>query len=78
MKAAAKSGETVWLKNGWDSRTSLGGLWVVNSVGVIGIPGQKSIRMAILTSKAANGTEGIPIVEKLAKITREVIVKAVV
>jgi beta-lactamase class A len=77
VKAAAKSGETVWIKNGWDSRSSLGGLWVVNSVGVINVPNQKAIRMAILTSKAANESNGIKYVEEIAKIARSVINKAV-
>lgn len=77
VSAAAKSGEKVWIKNGWDTRTSLGGLWVVNSCGVINVPNQPSVRMAILTSKAPNESTGVTIVKEIAKITRSVIDKAV-
>jgi hypothetical protein len=77
VSAALKTGEKLWIKNGWDSRSSLGGLWVVNSCGVITYPGRASIRMAILTSKAPNESKGIAIVKEIAKITRSVIDKAV-
>jgi len=77
VSAAKKSGEKVWLKNGWDSRSSLGGLWVVNSCGVITSPGKTAIRMAILTSKAPNESKGITFVKEIAKISRAVIDKAV-
>jgi hypothetical protein len=77
VSAALKSGEKLWIKNGWDSRSSLGGLWVVNSCGVITYPGRTAIRMAILTSKAPNESTGIGIVKEIAKITRSVIDKAV-
>lgn len=77
VSAAAKSGEKVWIKNGWDSRSSLGGLWVVNSCGVINVPNQTAIRMSILTSKAPNESTGVTIVKEIAKITRSVIDKAV-
>ncbi|RRR97615.1 serine hydrolase [Glycomyces terrestris] len=78
VTAAANSGDTVWLKNGWDSRSSLGGLWVVHSVGYISIPNKHDVRMAILTSKAPDYAKGVTIVEQLAKISRSVIMKAVV
>ncbi|WP_275889807.1 hypothetical protein [Glycomyces sp. YM15] len=77
VSAALKTGEKVWIKNGWDSRSSLGGLWVVNSCGIITKPGAVSIRMAILTSKAPNESKGIAIVKEIAKISRSVIDKAV-
>ncbi|SDD43860.1 hypothetical protein [Glycomyces harbinensis] len=77
VSAAKKSGETVWLKNGWDTRSSLGGLWVVNSVGMIHRPNLAAIRMAILTSKAPNQSKGVAIVEEIAEISRSVIDKAV-
>jgi hypothetical protein len=77
ISAAAKTGEKVWIKNGWDSRASLGGLWVVNSCGVINVPNQTAIRMSILTSKAPNHTKGVAIVKEIAKISRAVINKAV-
>ncbi|MEU5156605.1 hypothetical protein [Glycomyces sp. NPDC021274] len=77
VSAAAKTGEKVWIKNGWDTRASLGGLWVVNSCGVINVPNQTAIRMAVLTSKAPNHTKGVAIVKEIAKISRAVINKAV-
>ncbi|WP_335986299.1 hypothetical protein [Glycomyces sp. MUSA5-2] len=77
LRAAKREGEKVWVKNGWDSRSSLGGLWVVHSCGVINVPDQTAIRMAILTSKAPNESKGIAIVEEIAKISRSVIDKAV-
>jgi hypothetical protein len=77
ISAAARTGEKVWIKNGWDSRASLGGLWVVNSCGVINVPNQTAIRMAVLTSKAPDHTKGVAIVKEIAKITRTVINKAV-
>ncbi|SDD43900.1 serine hydrolase [Glycomyces harbinensis] len=73
ISAAAAEGETVWLKNGWDVESQLGGLWVVNSIGVIDGEGEEPISMAVLTSGAVDDIEGIPIVEEIAAITREVI-----
>jgi hypothetical protein len=77
VSAAVRSGERVWLKNGWDTRTSLGGLWVVHSVGVVYLPSRAAIRMAILTSKAPDYATGVTIVEEIAEISRSVIDKAV-
>ena len=73
VSAAAKEGETVWLKNGWDVESQLDGLWVVNSLGVLGGDGEDPVKLAVLTSGAVDDVEGIPIVEEIAKITREVI-----
>ncbi|WP_051704013.1 serine hydrolase [Glycomyces sp. NRRL B-16210] len=73
VSAAAVEGETVWLKNGWDVESQLDGLWVVNSVGVLGGDGDDPVRIAILTSGAVDDVEGIPIVEELARIAREVV-----
>lgn len=76
VSAAAAAGESVWLKNGWDVESQLGGLWVVNSVGVLGGDGDDPVAMAVLTSKALDDVEGVPIVEAIAGIAREVIDKA--
>ncbi|WP_051393434.1 hypothetical protein [Glycomyces arizonensis] len=76
VSAAAREGESVWLKNGWDVESQLGGLWVVNSVGVLGGDGADPVKMAILTSGAVDDAEGIPIVEEIARITRDVIDQA--
>lgn len=73
VSAAAKEGETVWLKNGWDVESQLDGLWVVNSIGVLGGDGDDPVKLVVLTSGAVDDVEGIPIVEEIAKIAREVI-----
>ncbi|MDN3240323.1 serine hydrolase [Glycomyces tritici] len=78
VSGAANSSDTVWLKNGWDTRTSLGGLWVVHSVGVINIPNKRPVKMSIMTSKAPSQSKGVAIVEQIAKIARPVIMKAVI
>ncbi|MEU6246253.1 hypothetical protein [Glycomyces sp. NPDC047010] len=72
VSAAAKDGETVWLKNGWDVESQLGGLWVVNSIGVLDGDGDP-VKLAVLTSGAVDDVEGIPVVEEIAKISRDVI-----
>jgi len=73
ISAAATEGETVWLKNGWDVESQLDGLWVVNSIGVLGGDGDDPVKLAVLTSGAVDDVEGIPIVEEIAKIARDVI-----
>lgn len=73
VSAAAREGETVWLKNGWDVESQLDGLWVVNSIGVLGGDGDDPVKLAVLTSGAVDEVEGIPIVEEIAQIAREVI-----
>jgi hypothetical protein len=73
VSAAAAEGEAVWLKNGWDVEAQLDGLWVVNSIGVLGGDGENPIKLAVLTSGAVDEVAGIPIVEEIAKIAREVI-----
>jgi hypothetical protein len=73
VSAAAHEGETVWMKNGWDTRDSMGGEWVVNSIGVINGETEEPIKIAILTGGSASNDEGIDRVEELAKIIREVV-----
>ncbi|HEY1094078.1 MAG TPA: hypothetical protein VGE61_05210 [Glycomyces sp.] len=73
ISAAATEDETVWLKNGWDVESQLDGLWVVNSIGVLGGDGDDPVKLAVLTSGAVDDVEGIPIVEEIAKIARDVI-----
>jgi hypothetical protein len=73
VSAAAAEGETVWLKNGWDVESQLDGLWVVNSIGVLGGDGDDPVKLAVLTSGAVDDVEGIPIVEEIAEIARDVI-----
>ncbi|THV40655.1 serine hydrolase [Glycomyces buryatensis] len=73
VSAAAAEGETVWSKNGWDTRDDLGGEWVVNSIGVIAGDTDNPIELAIMTGGLASEEDGIAVVEDIAKIAREVI-----
>lgn len=73
VSAAAAEGETVWMKNGWDTRDAMGGEWVVNSIGVIEGESEEPIKIAILTGGSATDDEGIERVEALAAIIRGVI-----
>ncbi|MDA1361265.1 hypothetical protein O1R50_16670 [Glycomyces luteolus] len=73
VSAAAAEGETVWMKNGWDTRDAMGGEWVVNSIGVINGETEEPIKIAILTGGSASDGEGIERVEELAKIIREIV-----
>ncbi|GAA2167615.1 MULTISPECIES: serine hydrolase [Glycomyces] len=73
VSAAADDGETVWMKNGWDTRDSMGGEWVVNSIGVINGETDQPIKIAVLTGGSATHPEGIDRVEELAQIIRNVI-----
>ncbi|MCH7229720.1 class A beta-lactamase-related serine hydrolase [Glycomyces sp. L485] len=73
VSSAAEDGETVWMKNGWDTRNDLGGEWVVNSIGVIGGDSEEPIMMSILTGGSASEEEGIALAEALAQIARDVV-----
>jgi hypothetical protein len=75
VSAAANEGESVWLKNGWDVESQLDGLWVVNSMGVLGGDGDDPVTLVVLTSGAVDDVEGIPVVEEIARISRKVIDK---
>lgn len=73
VSAAAGEDESVWMKNGWDTRDFLGGEWVVNSIGVIAGDTERPIELAIFTGGSASDAEGIERVEELAEIVRGVI-----
>ncbi|MQM26765.1 serine hydrolase [Glycomyces albidus] len=73
VSAAAADGETVWMKNGWDTRDAMGGEWVVNSIGVIAGDTDHPIEIAILTGGSASHEEGIERVEALAEIIRGIV-----
>jgi hypothetical protein len=73
VSAAADDGETVWMKNGWDTRDVMGGEWVVNSIGVVNGETEQPIKIAVLTGGSATHAEGIERVEELARIIRNVI-----
>ncbi|RRR99626.1 serine hydrolase [Glycomyces terrestris] len=73
VSAAAADGETVWMKNGWDTRDAMGGEWVVNSIGVIAGDTDAPIEIAILTGGSASHEEGVERVEALAEIVRGIV-----
>jgi hypothetical protein len=73
VSAAARDGESVWMKNGWDTRDAMGGEWVVNSIGVIAGDTEQPIELAIMTGGSASDAEGIERVEELAAIVRTVV-----
>jgi len=70
VSAAARPGEHVALKNGWDTRTADHGLWVVNSLGRI-FDDDVNVSMAVLSHGHRTLPAGITVVEKVAKLTRE-------
>ncbi|MQM24276.1 serine hydrolase [Glycomyces albidus] len=70
VSAAAADGETVWLKNGWDTRTALGGRWVVNTTGILAGDTDTPTRLAVLTSGTGSQSEGVALVESLAALAR--------
>ncbi|SDP56589.1 Beta-lactamase class A [Pedococcus dokdonensis] len=69
LRAAARSGERVCLKNGWLPRSTLGGLWIVNSIGRI-TDRSLDLRVAILSQKTTSKEQGIALVEQAAVLTR--------
>lgn len=68
----AEKGETVTVKNGWDTRTEDGGLWVINSVGrVVSDDEQSDVSIAVLSHNNRSMNGGIALVEKVAGLTRQ-------
>jgi beta-lactamase class A len=70
VPAAARSGETFTVKNGWDTRTADNGRWVVNSVGRI-TSANTDVSVAVLSHGHTSMGAGIGVVEKVAKMTRQ-------
>jgi hypothetical protein len=73
VDAAAAEGETVWMKNGWDTREVVDADWVVNSIGVIAGDTETPIEMSILTGGSVSEEEGIERIEELAVMARQII-----
>jgi beta-lactamase class A len=63
ISAAAGSGQPVQLKNGWVARTSLGGRWVVNSVGLT--MGAAGLTIVVLTRGARTMAAGVAAIETI-------------
>jgi beta-lactamase class A len=70
VSAAATADETIALKNGWDTRSADSGRWVVNSVGRI-TGDESDVSLAVLSRGHASQADGIAVVEKVAKLTRQ-------
>ncbi len=69
VSAPAKAGERVAIKNGWLSRSTEGGRWIINSVGRIS--GGADVSIAVLSHGHSTQSGGIAVVENVAKLTRK-------
>lgn len=72
VSAAAGTGETTALKNGWLSRSTEGGRWIVNSVGRITADtgSDVDVSLAVLSHGSRSFEAGVDHVEKLSELTR--------
>jgi Beta-lactamase enzyme family len=73
VSAAARTGETTILKNGWLSMDSDDGLWEVNSIGRITGNGT-NVTIAVLSHGSDDLDDGIALVERVAELTRDQLV----
>ena len=67
VTAAADTGTTSAVKNGWLAIDADGGRWAVNSDGIITVHGEQLL-ISIMTQHDADEQSGIDLVESLAKI----------
>jgi beta-lactamase class A len=70
VPAAAATGEAFTVKNGWLSRSTEGGRWIINSVGRL-TGDDVDVSIAVLSHNNATMPSGITVVEKTAKLTRQ-------
>ncbi|MFC7527505.1 serine hydrolase [Actinoplanes sp. GCM10030250] len=69
VPAAAKTGETATVKNGWLQRSTENNLWIINTVGRI--TGENvDVSIAVLSHTNPTMDGGIGVVQKVAKLTR--------
>jgi len=73
VSAAARTGETTILKNGWLSLDSDDGLWAVNSIGRITGNGT-DVTIAVLSHGSDDLDDGIALVQRVAELTRDQLV----
>ncbi|MEV4702196.1 serine hydrolase [Actinoplanes sp. NPDC049316] len=71
VPSVAQEGETATVKNGWDTRTADGGLWVINTIGRVASDGDTDVLIAVLSHNNQSMPAGIKLVEKVAKMTRQ-------
>ncbi|GAA0555556.1 hypothetical protein GCM10010172_42900 [Paractinoplanes ferrugineus] len=70
VPAAALTGESFTVKNGWLPRSTEGNRWIINTVGRI-TDGDTDVSIAVLSHNHASMSGGISVVEKVAKMTRQ-------
>jgi beta-lactamase class A len=70
--AAADTGETVALKNGWLARSTENGRWIVNSVARIA-DGDTDLILVILSHGSASMGAGVALVEQVATSARRLL-----
>jgi beta-lactamase class A len=69
VPAAARGGETYAVKNGWDTESSNGGRWIVNSIGRITGP-DTDLTIVVLSHGHSGMSVGVALVEKITKLAR--------
>lgn len=70
VPAAADDGERFTVKNGWLSRSTEGGRWIINSVGRL-TGDDVDVSVAVLSHGHRSQGAGIAVVQKVAKLTRK-------
>jgi beta-lactamase class A len=70
VPAAAKTGEKFTVKNGWLPRSTESNRWIINSVGRI-TSDDTDVSIAVLSHGHASMSDGIAVVQKTAKLTRQ-------
>jgi beta-lactamase class A len=70
VPAVARQGEEFTVKNGWLSRSTEGGRWIINSVGRVTGP-ETDVSIAVLSHGHPTMDSGIGVVAKVAKLTRQ-------
>ncbi|XVU23606.1 serine hydrolase [Actinoplanes sp. CA-054009] len=70
VPAAAKTGESFTVKNGWLARSTENYRWIINTVGRV-TGGGTDVSIAVLSHDNATMSGGITVVEKVAKLTRQ-------
>ncbi|WP_433295686.1 serine hydrolase [Actinoplanes sp. CA-030573] len=70
VPAAARTGEKFTVKNGWLPRSTENNRWIINSVGRI-TDDDTDVSIAVLSHGHATMSDGIAVVQKTAKLTRQ-------
>jgi len=70
VPAVATTGEVATVKNGWLSRSTEGGGWIINTVGRV-TGDDTDVSIAVLSHGNASMPSGIKVVEKAAGLTRQ-------